>query len=132
MSNFHKRLIFQLVSGFVVITALVTAIIYFSKSINQYSNQIINNRRELIERSMALDSLASLSEQYNAKAKKYLNIVYELVPQKDELFVINLNKDLQALATQTDLEYSFLVTSELKPTGDKFGSLGFRLTLRGN
>ncbi|MDI6820756.1 MAG: hypothetical protein QMD65_01075 [Patescibacteria group bacterium] len=131
MNNFHKRLIFRLISGFIIITALTTGTIYFSKSINRYSNQLVDSRRELIERSVALDNLASLSEQYNVKAKNYLNVLYGVVPKKDELFVISLNQDFQELAIQTSLEYSFSVIDEIKPADDKLGFLRFKLTLRG-
>ncbi|MDI6734041.1 MAG: type 4a pilus biogenesis protein PilO [Patescibacteria group bacterium] len=132
MKSFRRRLIFQLTTSFVIIAALTTGTVYFGKSIARYSNQLVDNRRELIERSTTLDTLASLSDQYNAKAKRYLDALYNVVPKKNELFVINLNQDFQSLATQTGLDYSFSIVDEIRPGGENFGSIRFKLTLRGN
>ncbi|MBI5732825.1 hypothetical protein HY967_02615, partial [Candidatus Jorgensenbacteria bacterium] len=97
MPQFKKKLLFQSVTFSVAIGALIIGTVYFGRTISRASEEVVKNRQELLNRSTALDTLASLTHQYNSKGKKYLNVLYGLVPKRDDLFT--LGQEFQSLAT---------------------------------
>ena len=59
----------------------------------------------------------------------YKIILNNVVPKEDNL--LNLSKDLQAVASKNGLEYGFSFVGESKPSGGDLGSISFSLNLAG-
>jgi hypothetical protein len=129
MNSFHKRIAVQLSVSFTIIAILVLGILLFGFRINKFSNEIAAKRQELNERSSALQSLASLQSDYSTKGQPYLNVLYNVVPQKDEL--IDLSKDFQVIAQEDKLNYGFTFLGETPSSGEDLGAVKFSLNLGG-
>ncbi|MBI4034005.1 MAG: type 4a pilus biogenesis protein PilO [Candidatus Brennerbacteria bacterium] len=129
MDSFHKRITVQLSVSLAIIAALILGISLFGFQINKLSAKIAATRQELNERSAALQSLASLRSDYASKGQPYLNVLRNVVPQKDEL--IDLPKDFQAIAQEDGLEYGFTFLGEAPASAAALGSVKFSLSLGG-
>lgn len=130
MTEFKKKLLMEVGIGGGVIVALAAALAFTGSYLGNASTQIAAARTELLERSAAVGSLASLRETWRARAEGSLNVLKNVVPEKDTL--INVSRDFQSLASQTRTEYSFGFVGETEHAGEGLGALGFRLTLRGD
>jgi Tfp pilus assembly protein PilO len=130
MDQFRKKLIIELsvVGGIVAVLAVVFLLLGFY--IGTASERIVAARTELLERSASVGSLANLRETWRTKAEGYLTVLRRVIPAKDTL--INVSRDFQSLASQTRTEYSFSFLGETREEGEGIGTLGFRLTLRGD
>ena len=129
MGPFRKRIAVQLVISLAIVGGLILAVIIFGFQIDKLAEKIAGTREELNERSVALTSLASLRSDFSSKGEAYLNVLYNVIPQKDEL--IDLSKDFQAIAQEEGLNYGFTFLGETPPSGDVLGSVRFNLTLGG-
>jgi Tfp pilus assembly protein PilO len=129
MNPFHKRIAVNLSIALGIIAVLVLGVVIFGFRINSLSEKIAATRHELNERSTALSSLASLRSEYSTKGQPYLNVLYNVIPQKDEL--IDLSKDFQAIAQENGLNYGFIFLGENPPSGGTLGSVNFSLSLGG-
>lgn len=125
----NKRIVVQLSISLGVIGALVLVILLFGLQISRLSEKIAATRAELNERSVALNSLASLRSDFSLKGQSYLNVLYNVIPQKDEL--IDLSKDFQVIAQEDSLNYGFTFLGETPPSGNILGSVKFNLSLGG-
>ena len=130
MTSFRKKLLIELTIAIVVIGALGGGLLFLGSQIATYSEKIEFSRSELLNRWSSLYTLATLITQYNDKAETYLRILQAKVPDKDKL--INFNKELQFLLSQSGLESSFSFLEEVPPFEDQFGALRFRLGLVGD
>ena len=129
MDSFKKQVIIQLVIGLIILAALVSGIIFFGSNIKDYSLKIKQGRQELLERSLALSSLARIRSQYDTKAKDYLNLIYNIIPQRDQL--INLPRDLRIGVGEVE-SFGFNIVKETQATPDSFGVLNFNVTIQAN
>lgn len=129
MNPFHKRIAVNLSIAMVIIAVLVLGVVIFGFRISTLSDKIAATRHELNERSAALSSLASLRSDYSNKGKPYLGVLYNVIPQKDEL--IDLSKDFQVIAREDNLNYGFIFLGENSPSQGVLGSVNFSLSLGG-
>ena len=129
MKAFHKRLVTELAISLIIIGAMALGLLFFGFNIIKFSKKIVSTRQELYDRSVSIESLATLRSDYTARAKNYLNVLYNVVPLKDEL--IDLSKDFSSLASGEKLEYGFTFVGESPATSVDLGSVEFNLTLGG-
>lgn len=128
MDAFRKKILLEVGIGGGIIVILVVLLLVLGSYIGTVSGKIADARTALLERSASVSSLATLRETWRSKAEGYLNVLMNVIPEKDSL--INVSKDFQSLASQTKTEYSFGFLGEATSEGN-IGSLGFRLSLRG-
>ena len=128
--NSHKGLAVQVSIALGFVGVLVIGIILFGLNIKSSTKKIAAARGELAVRTISLRSLASLRADYANKAQSYLNVLYNVIPQKDEL--IDLSKDIQAIASADNLEYGFTFVGETQPTEADLGFVKFNLKLGGD
>ncbi len=128
--NTRRRIAMQIGISLAIIAALVSGILFFGFHINKFSKKIATTRQELAERSIALRSLAVLRSEFTNKGQSYLNVLHNIVPKKDEL--IDLSKDIQAIAAAGNLEYGFNFLSETPAGATTLGSVRFDLSLGGD
>lgn len=129
MNSFRKRILIELAIAGILIIALAGGLLFFGTRISSLSADIALDREELARRSALVGGVAALKAVSHGKVEQYTNMLSNIVPRKDQL--INLSRDLQSLATQSELEYSFSFSSETPPGGANLGAVAFRLTLRG-
>lgn len=130
MDPFRKKLLIRLAVGGGVIVALAATLLILGSYIGNASGRIAAARVELLERAASVRSLAVLRETWRSRAQGHLNVLYNVVPEKDAL--IGVSKDFQSLASQTRTEYSFGFLGEAGGSEGGISALGFRLTLRGD
>lgn len=130
MNEFKKKILVELGIGGGIIAVLAVALVFLGLYLRNASERIAAQRATLLERSAAVGSLATLRETWRTKAQGYLNVLRNVVPEKDAL--INVSRDFQSLAAQTRTEYSFGFLGETERGARGIGSLAFRLTLRGD
>jgi len=129
MTPAQKQITVQVSIALGVIGILVLGIVLFGVNISSSTAKIVAAREEIATRTISLQSLASLRADYTNKARAYLNVLHNIVPQKDEL--IDLSKDIQAIASADNLEYGFTFIGENQPTGSDLGFVKFNLRLGG-
>jgi hypothetical protein len=127
MESFKKQIFTQLAIGLIVLAALIAGLVFFGSNIKDYSERISEGRQELFERSRALSSLASIRNQYETKAKTYLGLLYNIIPQRDQL--INFSRDLRTAAGEVE-SFGFSFVSESSPTVDSLGVISFNVTIQ--
>lgn len=127
MNNFRKRLTVELSVSLLILAALLSGIFFFRSNIVDYTQKIIDARKLLASRTTAVGQLADLRLQYNNKASSYMNVLRNIIPSYDQL--INLNRDLQSLATQSGVDYGFAFGGETPKTAQTLGSIAFDLTI---
>ncbi len=130
LDAFQKKLLIQGGSTLAIILALLGGIIYFGSEIGNNSDEIAALRRELAQRSHALNSLAALRSEYRTKAQADLAAMSLYVPTEEQL--INLRQEFQVLAAKSDLAISYTFLSDTAPTAASFGAYNFRLDLTGD
>ncbi|MGC9610712.1 MAG: hypothetical protein ABSE68_00595 [Minisyncoccia bacterium] len=126
MNHFKKRLTVELSVSLLIVTALLIGIIFFKGNISDYSQKIRDARALLASRTGSVGQLADLRLQYNNKANNYMNVLQNIIPSYDQL--INLNRDLQLLASQNNVDYGFSFAGENPKTSQTLGSIAFNLT----
>ncbi|MBI2278600.1 MAG: hypothetical protein HYU81_00880 [Candidatus Brennerbacteria bacterium] len=131
MTSFKNKLFVEIGIGGGIVIALGIALAMLGGSMKTASGRVVTTRTELLERSASVGSLAALRETWKTRAETSLNVLRNVVPEKDTL--INVSRDFQSLASQTRTEYSFGFVGET-PAGaaGDIGALNFRLTLRGD
>ncbi|MDP3974794.1 MAG: hypothetical protein Q8P88_00700 [Candidatus Jorgensenbacteria bacterium] len=130
MDAFRKKLLLELGIGGGIIVVAVVGLLILGSYIGNVSNRISSERSELLERSASVGSLATLREAWRTRAEPYLNVLRNVVPEKDTL--INVSRDFQSLSSQTRTEYSFGFLGESGNVEGGIGALSFRLTVRGD
>ncbi len=130
MKPFHKKVTVKLSISLGIIAVLVLGIIFFGFRVDSLSEKVITTRQELGERSRSLQSLASLRSDYSTKGQSYLNVLYNVIPEKDEL--IDLSKNFQVIAQEGQLDYGFTFLGENPPIAENLGSVKFSLSLGGS
>ncbi len=128
MNGFYRKLWFNLGVACLVLIAGFSGWWFFKANIIKSVAKIIEMNRELASRSFTIESFASLRTQLIA-ARDYKIILNNIVPKEDDL--LNLSKDLQAVASKNGLEYGFSFVGETKPSGSELGSINFSLNLSG-
>ncbi|MEK9194287.1 MAG: type 4a pilus biogenesis protein PilO [Patescibacteria group bacterium] len=129
MDSIRKKIITDFVVAIILVVALFVGLIFFRSSIGKTASEIFEKRQTLSERSSAIGSLASFRKQYNERAETYLNVLYNVVPKKDEL--IDLSKNIQSLANEGSLGYGFSFLSETEAKPPDLGSISFKINVRG-
>jgi len=130
MTPTQKGIAVQISVALGMVGVLVLGVVFFGLNIKSSTRKIVSAREELAARTISLQSLASLRADYANKARAYLNVLHNIVPQKDEL--IDLSKDIQAVASASNLEYGFTFIGENQPTADALGFVKFNLKLGGS
>lgn len=127
MDSFKKQIFTQLVIGLIVLAALIAGLVFFGSNIKDYSERISKDRQELLKRSRDLSSLASIRSQYETKAKAYLDLLYNTIPQRDQL--INFSRDLRTATGEVE-SFGFSFVGESPPTADSLGVISFNVTIQ--
>ena len=84
MDAFRKKLLLELGIGGGIIVVAVAGLLILGSYIGNVSNRIASELAELLERSASVGSLASLRETWRTKAEPYLNVLRNVIPEKDK------------------------------------------------
>lgn len=129
MKTFRKKLVTELIISLVAVGVISIGLLFFGFNISKFAKKVVATRQELTERSASLQSLAILRSEYSSKGEPYLNVLYNIIPLKDEL--IDLSKDFQSLAAKERIDYGFTFIGEIPATSNNLGSVRFSLSLGG-
>lgn len=128
-SSFKKKLTLNLLIAIGIISSLIGALVFFNNDLKKTSARVNNLNKDLISRSNDIRSVAELKSQYEKNAAPYLNVLYNVIPTKDEL--INFSKDIQNLASSKNLTFGFSFDGETNPSGAELGFVSFTVTVGG-
>lgn len=129
MNPFYKQFFISLGTALLIIAALTAGLLFFSSNVKKYALKVEKNRRDFSVLSTNLSSLAVLKNQYNTKAKDYLNVLDNVLPSQDQL--INFLKDFQSLAAVEKMGFGFAFSNQVQPTENNLGMVNFNSSLQG-
>lgn len=130
MSGFAKKMLIEFSIAAVIIIGLAVGVWFFGRNIKTFSEKISESRHELARRSDAVRHLAALQSDYNRGAAQYLNVLYNVIPKRDEL--IDLARQLQAIGTDIGVTTSFSFIGESGATKEQLGIVQFTLSASGD
>lgn len=132
MNYFYKNFSIDILVAIIIVLAFGGGIIFFQAKIADSAGQIVKTREILADKTQTLQTYSGLQIEYNKKAKKYLDILYNIVPARDQL--IDLRQEFQSLASKENLNFGFTFSpgdeSSLAP--GELGTVGFSINLKGN
>ncbi len=131
MAYFYKNLIVEVIIAAILILAFGGGILFFRARISDLAEQTLKTRQVLAERSSSLQLYSSLRTQYDSKGKKYLNVLQNIVPTRDQL--IDLRQEFQSLAARENLDFgfTFFPGDETTAASGELGAIKFNLNLKG-
>lgn len=127
--SFPKKLLLNLGITLAVIACLIVLLVIFNKNLESVSGKTRELNQEIITRSNSIQKISELQTAYNGTTGAYLNVLYNVIPQKDEL--INLSKEIQTVAASENLSFGFSFLGENPPSGDTLGYVSFSISLGG-
>lgn len=128
--TFRKNLLRQLSVAFGIIIILAVSFFFIKRHIKESVAQITSARQELSHRTAVLNELSDLRSQYKRFGQPYLNVLSNIIPEKDKL--IDISQDFQTIASQDDLEFGFSFLGERVPEdSSELGYIEFRLNIKG-
>ncbi len=132
MAYFSKNLMFEIIIAAILILAFGGGILFFRARISDLAGQTLKTRQLLAERTSSLQLYSSLKTQYDGKGGKYLNVLQNIVPTRDQL--IDLRQEFQLLAAKENLDFgfAFFPGDEVTAAPGELGAIKFNLNLKGD
>lgn len=127
MTIFRKKLLFEISIALAIVFILSFALIILGKNIVKNSGEIVSMRKQLADWTESVQSFALVRLQYNNKAVDYLNILNNILPQRDSL--IELRKEFQFLASVDNVNMVFSFIGDKQTSSPLIGSVWFNLSL---
>jgi len=124
-AKFKKKLMINIIIAGSLIIVLMVLLILAAQDIKRRVAQIDSLRQELASRANALQSLATLKQDYE-KAKPYSARLQTLLPTKDE--VVNFPQNLNNIARTNKVELGFSFGAEKSASSGEPASIAFSLT----
>lgn len=125
----YRKILLNFLISILIIGALLGILALFNLNLGKTSAKINSLSNNLFSRSSSIQGTSELKSQYNAYGESYLNVLYNVVPQKDEL--INFPKEIQTLASAFDLSLGFSYVGESAVTDEAPGSVSFQISVEG-
>ncbi len=110
----------------IIFLALFT--LWLGSDISSRSAAVLEGRKNLVQKSEALRSLAALKLD-SERAKSYSSLLQNILPLRDQL--ISFPKDLEGIARKNKVDFGFSFGAEVASKDNLPGSLGFAITLGG-
>ena len=129
MTEFSKKLLWRISVPVLVVAVLAVGIHLFYLRVKDYASSIVMVRAELADWAASVQSFALVSSQYSGKGKTYIEILRNIIPEKDEF--INLKKEFQFLASAENISLNFSFGGDHETQNPHFASVGFTLNLEG-
>lgn len=123
-AKFTKEVLLSL-SALVVLFLLT---LWLGSDISARSASVLSGRKDLVQKSEALRSLAALKLD-SERAKTYSSVLQNILPMRDQL--IGFPKDLEGIARKNKVDFGFSFGTENPSKDSQPGSLGFAITLGG-
>lgn len=112
-----------------IVVVFLTMIFWLSGDISERVVKIQNQQRELVARSISLESLSSLKSDA-AAAKTLSSLLENILPLKDQL--INFPKDMEEIARISGMDFGTSFGDEKSATESEPGYIAFVFTIGGN
>lgn len=129
--QFKKKFLTDLAIALAFIFAIAGGIFFFTYNIKKFTAKIIDTRQEFSRRTKSITRLAQLRSQFQNEAQPMLNVLYNVIPQRDAL--IDFAREMQAIAESEKLSFGFSFLGENAPGGDEnLDSASFTLNLMGD
>lgn len=124
-----KKIILEVLISLAICGTLAGGVLFFRSEIVTSGVKLREARHAVDRATASIDRLAGLRKTYSEKAKPYLDVLYNVLPKKDEL--INLSRDFQTMAQAEALDFGFSFTSETPATEFEPAGVDFSLHLKG-
>lgn len=116
------------IAGGITLLLIVILIVLGSK-ISNTTYDILSQKTEIMARQQKVEALSTL-EKDAASAQKYVSILENSLPTKDEL--ITFNQELDAIAKRTNTNVSFAFGAETGAITGGVQSITFQIVINGN
>lgn len=128
MNDFKKRLFINLGVLLGLIAALIGLLTVISWDLSKQKDKIVEQRRELNQRTQYFSVLASLQKKYN-EVQKYSSVLSNVLPQYEELF--KFTEELNLAAKERKLGFGFSFAGEQPASEGAAGTANFNLSIQG-
>jgi hypothetical protein len=129
LSPFQKKMAVQVGITLGIVGGLCFGTIFFGNRISTYAAEIEILRNEKATWSASIESYVSAKTQYEKKGKAYEQILYNVLPLRDNL--IDLKKDFQFVAAGEGLDLNFSFAGERQKQSSLVGAVGVALAVEG-
>lgn len=129
MSKLTKKFLIDLSIALALLLVLGTGVAFFSINLARSAEKLSESKKELETRSGAIQKFAELQKVEKQFGNSYLNVLYNYIPQKDEL--INFGREMQTLADSEGLEFGFSFLGEEPASNEMLGSVRFSVQIGG-
>ena len=128
-TTFRKTLLIDIAIAAAIILPLLVGVVLLQSYIKHTAEQVVTDRHELTKRIASLNALVALRKEYETYGEKYLNVLHNVIPEKDEL--INISQEFQSLAARENLGFGFSFRGEEAPKNSTPGFVQFTITVNG-
>lgn len=128
--SFKKKLLLNLSYTFGVFVVAALILFLFNSNLKKSGEKIKSLESDLFSRSNAVQRLSFLKSQFNNLGGAYLNVLYNVIPTKDDL--INFPGEVQTLAASENVSVGFAFIGEPGGTENNTGFIPFTMTISGN
>ncbi|MDO8752205.1 MAG: hypothetical protein Q7J22_01445 [Candidatus Wolfebacteria bacterium] len=129
MSKLTKKFLVDLAIALILLALLGAGVAFFSINLARSAEKLSESKKELESRSGAVQELIELQRAEKQFGNSYLNVLYNYIPQKDEL--INFGREMQTLADSEGLEFGFSFLGENPASSETLGSVKFSIQIAG-
>ncbi len=129
MSKLTKKFLIDLSIALTLLLVLGIGVTFFSINLARSTGKLSESKKELKTRSGTVQELAELQRVEKQFGNSYLNVLYNYIPQKDEL--INFGREMQTLADSEGLEFGFSFLGEDPASSETLGSVKFSVQIAG-
>lgn len=124
--TFGKALIYKLSISCIIIGVLSAGLLYFSSNINTFTKKIADTRTALANKTMFVESFASLQKEYTEHGERELSLMNQKIPLYDQL--VQVQREVEKLTTgETVATFSFSGENPKTPT--TLGSISYKLSV---
>ncbi len=125
-----KKILTQAGIAIAIIIPLFLGSLYLRSIISKTSSRIIHSRKEFAQKSASLSTLVKLQSQYKNFGRDYLQVLYNTIPQKDDL--INISGQFQRIAAEYNLGFGFSFSGEKEASQNDLGYISYSIRITGN
>ncbi len=125
-----KKILIQAGIAVAIIIPLFLGSLYLRSIISKTTSRIVQSRKEFAQKSASLSTLVNLQSQYKNFGRDYLQVLYNIVPQKDDL--INISSQFQRIAAEHNLGFGFSFSGEQEASQSQLGYISYSIRVTGS
>ncbi len=129
VSTFRACLLKEVGITVAVLVPLIVGFAFLRAQVAAASERMIRAQQTFADQTNVINRLIVLRTQYDKFARSYLNVLRNVIPEKDSL--INVSQEFQALAENDNLKFGFSFRGEDPASPAAPGAIHFSVNISG-